>query len=73
MTPEEFAVICKHLFGRKPDGYGWQAEVKRQTGCPLRTIQAWTSGRNPVLPVVAGLLRMLDDARNNQPKVNSDA
>ncbi len=68
MAPEEFITIGKRLFGREPNGYGWQAEMHRQTGCPLRTIQAWVKGKNPVLHVVSGLLRMLDTERNNQSK-----
>jgi hypothetical protein len=73
MTPEEFTAICKRLFGRNTSGYGWQAEMHRQTDCPLRTIQAWANKENPVLPVVAGLLRMLDAERNKQTKGKDNA
>ncbi len=60
MEPEEFIAVCKRLFGRKPDGYGWQAEMHRQTGCPLRTIQAWANKDNPIPAIVAALLRIVN-------------
>jgi hypothetical protein len=58
MTPDEFTAISKCLFGRKSDGYGWQAKMHCKTGCPLRTIQAWTRGTNPIPAIVASLLRL---------------
>ncbi len=60
MTPAEFSSACKKLFGRGDKGYGWQAEMHRRTGCPLRTIQAWASGDNPIPGIVAGLLLELE-------------
>ena len=58
MTAEEFIVLGKRIFGRGPNGYGWQAEMNRQTDTPLRTIQAWASGKNPIPGIVAwGMLR----------------
>ena len=60
MTPDEFTAICKRQFGRGPSGYGWQAEMNRRFGTPLRTIQAWTRRDNPIPGIVAGLLVMLD-------------
>ena len=59
MSPEEFIAICKRLFGRGPNGYGWQAEMHRQTETPLRTIQAWASGDNPIPGIVSWSLRQL--------------
>jgi hypothetical protein len=64
MTSEEFTAICKRLFGRGPKGYGWQAEMHRRFGVSLRTLQAWAKKDNPVPPIVAGLLRMLDSVLN---------
>ena len=60
MTPEEFTAICKCLFGKNADGYGWQAEMHRKTGCPLRTIQAWANEDNPIPAIVAALLRLVN-------------
>ena len=60
MNPEEFILIGKRLFGRKPDGYGWQAKMNRKTGCPLRTIQAWANDDNPIPAIVAALLRLVN-------------
>ena len=57
MSPDEFNSHCKRLFGRAPNGYGWQAEMHRRTGAPLTTIQKWASGTNPVPAVVAYFLR----------------
>ncbi len=64
MTPEEFTAVCRRLFGRRPDGYGWQADINRRFGVSLRTLQAWAKGKNPIPPFVAGLLRMLDSILN---------
>ena len=60
MSPEAFTAICKQRFGRGSKGYGWQAEMHRRFGTPLRTIQAWSSGDNPIPGIVSGLLLMLD-------------
>ena len=59
MTPEEFTAIGKRLFGRGPKGYGWQAEMARQTGTPLTTIQKWASRTNPIPAIVAWALVQL--------------
>jgi hypothetical protein len=66
MTPEEFTAVCKRLFGREPDGYGWKAEMHRRTGAPLRTIVAWASEENPIPAVVAALLRIVDELTKEQ-------
>lgn len=63
MTPEEFVAIGKRLFGRGPSGYGWQAEMNRQTGTPVRTIQAWASGGNPIPGIVAWALTAVLQSR----------
>jgi hypothetical protein len=60
MTPQQFTTICKRLFGRGPNGYGWQAEMHRQTGTPVRTIQAWIKGDNPIPAIVASLLLIVN-------------
>ena len=59
MTPDEFIAVGKQLFGRGGNGYGWQAEMKRQTGTSLRTIQAWASGENPIPSIVTWSLRRI--------------
>jgi hypothetical protein len=65
VTPDQFTTVCKRLFGRDPDGYGWQAAMHRQTGAPLTTIQKWAGGKNPIPAVVAALLRMVDRLNNS--------
>ncbi len=60
MQPDEFTAVCQRLFGREGDGYGWQARMHRQTGCPLRTIQAWANGDNPIPAIVAALLLIVN-------------
>jgi hypothetical protein len=60
---KEFVNSCQRLFGRGHKGYGWQAEMHRQTGAPLTTIQKWASGVNPVPDIVMSLLHMVEEDR----------
>ena len=59
MLAPEFTAICKMLFGREGDGYGWQSRMHERTGTSTRTIQSWADGTNPIPPLVAWSLRKL--------------
>ncbi len=70
---EEFEDIGRRLYGRSPDGWGWESEMARRTGFPLRTIQSWGKSA-PMNRGVLSLLRQLDDvtARLAGPSPESD-